>query len=133
MPAQYKWTVVGDVLLNYGTPGPVPDELWQGMLKEMKKPHVKKYLPAIVSSEPNSLQRKQAIEILKEKRIPVALVTDDKMVRGLAMAASWLGTDVKAFSWIELEKAFRYLKVPPTMDQALLKAIDDLKTSCGGR
>jgi hypothetical protein len=48
---------------------------------------------------------------VKKRNIPVIVVTDDRMVRGLVTAVSWMGAQVDAYSWKEIEKAVQRLSV----------------------
>jgi hypothetical protein len=51
-------------------------------------------------------------EVLRSRNIPTAAVTDERLVRGLITAVSWLGVDIKPFAWSEVHNAVTYLKVP---------------------
>lgn len=107
-----KWGTVGDLFISVTGPGVVMDQDWQQFIKELQAAPVTKYLAASLgNAESSSTQRKQAAEVMKSKGIRTAVVTNDSMTRGIVTAVSWLGANVSAFSWAEVDKALKYLDV----------------------
>jgi hypothetical protein len=117
------WTVVGDVMVSLNVPGPSPDEPWQAFTKDFVTRRVTRYLGTAVGVvEVTSLQRKLISGVLIERRIPVAAVSDEKIVRGLVTAVSWLGVNIKAFSWTDLTDAVKHLQVSPLYQEKVVAA-----------
>ena len=115
----FKWTSVGDLLISCAR-GPTQNDVWETFLKELStKPYTKLLATIAAPMEVSSVQRNAGYAAIKGKKLKVAVVTDEKVVRGMATAASWMGVDVKAFSWNELRAAISSLGLTgPTVDDA---------------
>lgn len=119
--AKTRWHVVGDLVISFTSDGKLRDDEWSQLVQEIKTKPVTRYLVTSVGSvEVNSIQRKLMIDVLNAKKIPVAVVTDDSIVRGLVTAAHWLGVNVKAFPWKDVENAIVHLGItPPRVERVL--------------
>lgn len=62
---------------------------------------------------PNSTQRNEVNSVLKGREHPTAVVSDDRMVRGIVTAFSWFNSKIRAFSPANINEALDYLGVPP--------------------
>jgi len=98
--------------------GPTDDE-WARYLRDVKELPVEGLRGAwgLILSEgggPNGPQRKALAEVKTISRIPTAVVTGSMLARGLVMATSWLGKEIRAFAPQHLTRAFDYLAVAPT-------------------
>jgi hypothetical protein len=130
-PAIYKSAVVGDVLIGCTTAGAVSDKEWEDFINDLKTKPITKYLSlALGSVEATSVQRKAAAEATKMRGIRSAIVTEDRLVRGLVTAASWLGANIEAFSWKQIPDAITYLRIGPGLDQRVLSTANALKAAC---
>jgi len=124
-PAQ--WVIVGDILVSFGR---IRDELWDDYINDFKTKGVTKYLGTTIGHvEVNSVKRKEIFEVTKGRGIKVAIVTDERIVRGIATAASWVGVNVKAFSWEELREAVRHLGIPSSLEERVIDAVMQLKAA----
>lgn len=104
-----------DVQINFTSKGPVSEADFAEWRRRLVEPGVKHFLSGAMGTvELTSTQRREAAGIAKERRIRTAVVTDDRVGRGLVTAVSWLGADIAAFSWDELERAAEFLRVPPS-------------------
>ena len=129
--ALFKWTELGNLMVGYSTEGQIPDDVWRRFIHDLKTKSFTKYLGASVGYlEVTSIQRKQVAEALKGKSVSLAVVTDEKLVRGIVTAASWLGINVKSFSWAEMNDAFNYLGVPSYLQGRATDAIEELRREC---
>lgn len=130
--ATYVWTQLGDLLISLGTNGQIHDDDWSRFIADLKVMPVKRFLSMAVGLvEINSVQRKQASELLKSKGITVAVVTDERLVRGIVTAASWLGVNVKSFGWVEIRKAIGHIGIQQFREEQVLTAIEKLKKEAG--
>jgi hypothetical protein len=128
----HKWTFVGDIAITFTTGGQLPEQSWDGFISDLKRKPVSRYLATNVgSAEVTSLQRKKFVDLSKVKPFPVAVVTDERVVRGLVTAISWLGVNVKAFAWSELHDATKHLGMDETLETNVVDAIKDLMKQCG--
>jgi hypothetical protein len=110
---QHQWIVLGDLMVSFTRPGKEgPDALWQTFAKDLSK-GIGRYLATSVGTvEVTSVQRKLVADVLRNRNIPTAAVTDERLVRGLITAVAWLGADIKPFAWADLHGAIEYLRVP---------------------
>ena len=128
--ATFKFEVVDDLLISFQTAGPAPDGMWDEFVKQLKKPEVKKFLGTTMgAAEVNSVQRKNAANVFKVRKIPVVIVTESSLVRGLVTAVSWLGADVKAFDWVDLRKGLNYLNVGGSQQEQAVETTVRLKAT----
>lgn len=131
--ATHKWTAVDDLMISLGTnEGQIPDNVWEQFVTDLRTKHINKYIATNVGYvEVTSTQRKKIVEVLKEKSIPVVVVTDDRLVRGMVTAVSWLGVKIKSFSWEEINGAMEHLSILHSQKQRALEAITRLLNECG--
>ncbi len=124
-----KWATFGEVLVSVTRPGIVDEDTFQVFLQDLRRDPIKKYLAASIGKpDATSLQRKQIADVLKEHNIRTATVTDDSLTRGLVTAISWLGANIKAFSWSEMKDALRYLEVEEPVASRALDTVARLRT-----
>ena len=129
--AIHKWTEIDDLMIGYSTEGRIVDDVWQKFIHDLKTKPIKKYLGVSIGYlEITSLQRKQAADALKGRGVSLAVVTEEKLVRGIVTAASWLGVNVKSFAWSELRAALHHLAVPPHLEERAVEMVRNLKKSC---
>ncbi len=124
-----KWDIVGDVFIVHTTEGRVPDSDWNAFVQELRTKPVRKFLGASTgSTDVSSTQRKAAAEVMKERNISATVVTDDRLVRGVVTAASWLGANIKSFSWAELNACLRALDASPEQHAQITATLMRLRT-----
>jgi hypothetical protein len=128
--AIFKFQVVDDLLISFQTAGPTSDVMWAEFIKQLKRTGVTKFLgTSMGASEVNSVQRKIAADVFKIRKIPVVIVTESSLVRGIVTAVSWLGADVKAFDWIDLRKGLDHLNVTGLQQEQVVEIITRLKAT----
>jgi hypothetical protein len=124
----HRWVIVDDVMVSLTRPGQSADAVWHAFAKDLSSKGVAKYLgTAIGTAEVNSVQRKIVADVLMRRNIPVAAVTDDRIVRGLITAVSWMGVNIKAFGWAELREAILHLRVPQGKVEQVIQAVNGLR------
>jgi hypothetical protein len=107
--SSFRWTNIGDLMASVAVASPGKDE-WDRFIADLGSKPITRYISCTVGQgELDSVKRKQASDILSAKKIRVAVVTDERLVRGFVTAASWLGVNIKAFSWMEVKDAIRYV------------------------
>lgn len=128
--AIHKWVNSGDLLITFSTAGTVSAPVWDDFIKYVEKAPITRFIGTSIGSlEVSSVQRKQIADIVKRRNIPLAVVTDEKLVRGIATAASWLGVNIRAFSWVELRQAIRHLNVKQPMEDVVYQEIMELRAT----
>jgi hypothetical protein len=131
--ANFEWVILGDLAVSCTSRGDMPNERWNEYLKELRAYRVSKVLGTAVGSlSLTSAQRKQASEVMEELNITSAGVTDESIVRGFVTALSWVGVNIKAFSWAELRQAIAYLQVPPSVAERAFQAAHELRVRVHG-
>lgn len=127
-PANHRWVVAGNLLVAFTTAGVMQDDVWNAMCQDLATKPVRGYLGTSLGVvEVSSVQRKLGTDTVKKRGIPSAIVTEERLVRGLATAASWLGAKIKAFDWPELREAIRYLGVPKSDEELVVEAVMKLR------
>ena len=110
----HRWTLVGDVLVSFSLPGVIPDKVWDDFVKDLGRQRIVGCLVLCIGAvDVNSIQRKTAGDAVLQRKLPVVVVTDDRVVRGLVTAVGWLGVQIDSFSWSQLDGAVNKLRVSP--------------------
>jgi hypothetical protein len=126
--SEIQWTVVDETMISYSTPGHISDEHWDRFVKDLKAKPIRWYLSTTMGAvEVNSVQRKKCIDVLKSKGVGVAVVTDERVVRGIVTAASWLGVNVKAFPWTDINGAIQHIQVSREAVDRYVEAVAKLR------
>lgn len=133
-PARYaihEHRVVGEVLISFATDGRMSDESMNAMLNDMRTKPIKKFLGTDIGGvEVTSVQRAAGAELVREKGISVVVVTDERIMRGVVTALSWLGANIKSYSWTTLEDAVRHLGVNSSQEREIVDTVLAMRRSC---
>jgi hypothetical protein len=128
-PNQWRWKIVDDVMVSLGTHGAMPDDEWKRCVTDLEVRPIKKWLVTVLGTfEVNSMQRKLGIDAINRRRVHLAVVSEDRVVRGLVTAASWFGVDVKPFPWTDLDQAIKHLQIGPPLYGHVFEAVQQLRT-----
>lgn len=109
----HRWRYMHGVVAAYSSEGVMRDVDWNAMVHDLRtaEPFLG-YLGASVGAvQVSSVQRKSGVDAMRERDRPTAIVSESRLVVGLVTAASWLGANIKAFAWRDLESAVRFLGV----------------------
>jgi hypothetical protein len=114
----------GDILINFSAGGGLSPAEFAEWLERLREPGVKNFLSCAVGPVGmSSVQRRQAGDFAKERGIRTAVVTDDRIGRGIVTAVSWLGADIRAFSWADMEDAAAFLGVHSPDERAKVASL----------
>ena len=117
--ATNNWTFIGTVGLVFHTDTELDDERWRDYIKELEGSGVTHLLGgAWGAASLTSVQRGQLSKALSG--VPAAVVVNHAVARGILTAVSWLGLKVKPFTWIDVEGAVKFLKLPPELTQEVV-------------
>ncbi|MCA9709474.1 MAG: hypothetical protein KDK70_26775 [Myxococcales bacterium] len=122
----HSWKVFGGRwLVSYTKPGPINDKTWDAFVEAIENaPELRMALGVSYGSVGvNSVQRKKTADALKKKSVAVIVITDDRLTRGIVTAISWLGAKLKAFSWLEMDKAVAALEAPEQVSAEILASV----------
>jgi hypothetical protein len=82
------------------------DKLWEDWLEALQRPSITRLLLCSWGpTQPTHQQWRQATRLMRDRRMPVAVVTEARHNLALAKAASWLGTNIQSFRWHQLGDA----------------------------
>lgn len=124
---------VGDLAILYESGESHPDSEWNAWL-EFVGPlsNTKQNFKLLVYSNgggPTPLQRKKSVEVMPRKDIPIAVLTNATLIRGVVTAYSWVSVmKIKAFKLLDFDKALDYLEIPKTKKPLCTDALNRLKT-----
>jgi hypothetical protein len=131
--AIFKWKEVGEVMVTAFTSGTVSTETWDAYVRALKTKPIRKTIAlGLGTVELSSVQRKYASDVVKERKIVSIVVTNDRFVRGLVTVGAWLGADVKAFPFDELDKAIKYLGLSPQLEGRVAEGIEEIQHAFEG-
>ena len=125
-----NWTVVGDLMVSFHLPGPIPSSDWDDYCDTIASPEVLKVLATSIGAvEVDTGQRTQLnLALRATPQSSAAIVTDEAIVRGLMMATAWLGRiDLKAFPWHKVADAYRHLGPTGISELQALDLVDEVR------
>lgn len=105
----HEWEVIGDVIATR-TSGAMPQDAWSGFIRDLIRHDVKRIFSLVVGPATLSAnQRTHGAETFMARNIEAVVVTDHRLTRGIITALAWLGTDIRGYSWVELDDALAYV------------------------
>lgn len=104
---ELRWIYVGGCLVTYMEADiEFRDALWNRWLDAVNGSRTQSLMIcAWGATQPSNQQWRRATKLMRERELAVAVVTKARHNSALAKAASWLGTNIKAFRWDELNDA----------------------------
>ncbi|MFO7565210.1 MAG: hypothetical protein R6X02_21375 [Enhygromyxa sp.] len=108
---ELRWMEIGDCLATYmEAEVEFSDKLWEDWLEALRRPSITRLmLCSWGPTQPSHQQWRQATRLMRERRMPAAVVTEARHNLALAKAASWLGTNIQSFRWHQLGDALEFL------------------------
>jgi hypothetical protein len=82
-------------------------------------------------TQPTHQQWRRATRLMRDRQLPVAVITDARHNFALAKAASWLGTNMQAHRWQEIGEALAFLGMGPNERIAVQATIVALRDRFG--
>lgn len=128
-----EWVVVESVIISCSSAGEIPEDVWGKFITTISsQPIITKILGLSVGNTTiSSVQRKAASELAKKRHLLIVSVTDERVVRGILTALSWLGINIKTFSWKDLKEAVAALELRPGVDAKVLSTSLELQHRVG--
>lgn len=108
---ELRWMELGDCLVSYMEADvEFSDKLWDDWIEALSRPTIMRLmLCSWGPTQPSHQQWRRATRLMRDRRMPVAVVTDARHNLALAKAASWLGTNIQSFRWHQLGDACDFL------------------------
>ena len=126
--SNYNWAVIGKLLISFATSGSVPTQRFNEYLDALRNrqpTHVLAISQGTVTVD--SVQRKAAADLVKDKGVKIAVLVDSAVTRGLITALSWLGVGMKSFGPGQEREALEYLATPSIDIPSTLEVIELLR------
>lgn len=102
----HDWEAIDDVIVAVTAPGVIQNDRWAQFIETLQRPQTKKIFNLVRGEVTiDAVKRKQAADAVSQGKLEVIVVTDSRITRGVLTAVSWLGANIKAFSWSDLDKA----------------------------
>lgn len=128
--AVHRFEVVGEVLISFSMDGVISVDSMNLVFDQLRSGKIKTFLATDQGGvEVTSIQRAESAKIVKEMGISIVIITDERIIRGVVTAMSWLGANIKAFSWSDIDKAVTHLQVGADEADRIRKTIFKLRQS----
>lgn len=102
----HDWEIIDDAIVAITAPGQLETPTWSRFIDALKDPHTKKVFNFVRGEVTiDAIKRKQAADAVSAGKLEVTVVTDSRITRGVLTAVSWLGGNIKAYSWADVNKA----------------------------
>ncbi|HLT35467.1 MAG TPA: hypothetical protein VK034_04255 [Enhygromyxa sp.] len=110
---ELRWMEIGDCLVTYMEADvEFSEKLWEDWLEALRRPSIARLmLCSWGPTQPTHQQWRQATRLMRDRRMPAAVVTEARHNLALAKAASWLGTNIQSFRWHQLGDACDFLEL----------------------
>lgn len=127
-PAVVDWRLVGDIFVFYGAGGELGGERFAQWLAAVKDSGCTHYVGGTGADfYLDSQVRQDGRGIFKERGIPFATVTDDRLVRGFVTAGAWFGMKIAAFSWNRVNEVPAWLRLNDDDGRNVVETLLDLR------
>lgn len=126
-----RWRRVGDFHLMCTDAGvPVPNELWDEVLAALDDPTLKGCISMVGDDGAPKLDKQQwtrSNTVIRKHGFKTLVMTDHRSTLAMVTASSWLGLEVQARPWAELEQGMAFLEVPIELREAFREAANQLR------
>lgn len=130
-----RFDLVDHVMLIVHADMPPDDADWQRMVT-VRNSNRAKIRGNLVIAPPrasiNAAQRADVASFMKASGVPIAVITDSALIRGVARAVGFLGVQVRAYPRNELVDALNFLMVPPSRHADMVRRIEALQAQLSG-
>lgn len=130
----HDWIIIDDIAVTITRGGESRDAVWREFADELTAKKVTKLFGGATRGvQMTSVQRKIVGDALSKNKIQVVAITDDALARGVITAISWLGVNIRAWSWDQVNEAVKLLGVSPTKERTLVETLLLLRDRGSGR
>jgi hypothetical protein len=120
----------GVVLAVHNTQAPTDDEWarFMSVTKQVKLEHLR-VLVFTDGGTPNVRQRGELVDHFAGQTPPIAMISTNALVKGVATAISWFNPRIKVFAPSDVSKAFAHLGITASSGNALVEEARTLATA----
>jgi hypothetical protein len=110
---ELRWIVLGECVVAYlEAEVDFSDAAWDAWVDAFAQPDITRLmLCSWGPTQPSHQQWRRATRLMRDRRMPVAVVTEARHNLALAKAASWLGTNIESYRWHQLGDACEFLEL----------------------
>jgi hypothetical protein len=120
----HEWYIVGDVLASFTSAGVIDDETRASYVDVLQNGKFRVNLACSADGSISLTQRKGTSDAVKSRNLPVIVLTDSRITRGVVTALNWLGANIGAYSWVGLNAALKSLEVDPKVEEDLRAMVE---------
>jgi hypothetical protein len=108
---ELRWLEIGHCLACYmESECEFTDKEWDDWLDAVQRDSISSLIICSWGpTQPTHQQWRRATRLMRDRQLPVAVITDARHNFALAKAASWLGTNIQAHRWQEIGEALGFL------------------------
>lgn len=107
----HDWETVDDIIVAVTAPGDIDSQVWTRYVGDLKQPHANYVLSLVRGAVSiDAVKRNEAASTVKDNNLQVIVITESRLTRGVLTAVAWMGANITALSWNDLEKAFDKIK-----------------------
>lgn len=111
-----RWLHVKRVLVAYMETDAFDDGLWDDWIAAFGQDGITgMIIGSWGATQPSHQQWRRATREMRDRSLPVAVVTEARHNLALAKAASWVGTNIRAFRWHDAGEASDFVGVPEAL------------------
>jgi len=115
------------VFLVCGTAGAPRPEAWDDFNRALATTEASSVLVLSLGTvRLTSAQRSASADIIKKRKLRVAVLTGDTLMRRVIDVIAWLGPDLRAYAWSEMDRALEDLGATGERAQKLREAADEM-------
>jgi len=119
-----KFVKFEHVAIHIATEGIATEDSMQQWFEHLRQPGIKSHFSAADGLlELTPVQRRACADLAKGLGIRSAVVTNSLIGRGIVTAVSWMGADISAFSWDNIDKAAEFLRVEESKRAAMAEVV----------
>jgi CHAD domain-containing protein len=108
---ELRWLEIGHCLACYmESECEFTDKEWDHWLDAVQRDSISSLIICSWGpTQPTHQQWRRATRLMRDRQLPVSVITDARHNFALAKAASWLGTNIQAHRWQEIGEALGFL------------------------
>lgn len=122
----HTWVVAGDMVISLTREGAIPDALWERFVADARRDTTKRMLGLGFGAIRVNARQRRGLVVAMHDNERRAGVLGSSVARGIATALSWMGTEIRAFSWSDVPAALEYLKSPEIDIEQGVKLVEEL-------
>ncbi|NVB37621.1 hypothetical protein G6O69_07240 [Pseudenhygromyxa sp. WMMC2535] len=128
-----RWMRVAGCMVTYMEPNvDFADADWDEWIAAFSQDNIRSLvIGSWDPTQPTHQQWRRATRAMRDRELPVSVISEARHNLALAKAASWLGTDMQSFRWTEINDALKRIGLDPQLVPAVRAKIVALRDAHG--